>query len=1662
MKRGDRLPYPGLRAYQRDETDLFFGRDGCVNEMVDKLAATRFLAVLGASGAGKSSLVRTGLFDALELGFMQDAGSNWMIVDFHPAGRPLRQLAAALLEARDGRKPAAEETATLEAFLRRGPGSVLEWIADGNLPAGHNLLLMADQFEELFRYGDYAGRETAEAFAALLLESARLSERVFVVITMRSEYLGACALVPGLAEQINASLYLARRMTREECRQAIVGPARVFGFDIEPRLVTRLLNDLASFAPWEEDRERSQLHRLARQADQLPLMQHVLSRLWQRARLRGEGRTTLTFDDYEEIGFLEGALDQHGDEVIASLSPDAQPIVQSVFRALVAGSSLADAVRRPLPFARLVEIVGADRTLVAEVVDAFRAPGCNFLRPALNVSLTDDTMIDISHESLIRQWGRLAAWFGEEARSAATWSRLIGATERYRAGEGSLLVGLDFANARAWFEQARPTPGWADLHSGKEGATQSGQLAAVEAFLAESQANAERDEREREERLEQERRQQRELLAMREQERDSLRKRYAMLVALAVVCLLAAGYFLYANGRLTEATTRAEQLAASEAAARAEAEQLAASEADARAEAEQLAASEAEARAEADEKAAEAASAAEAAANAATQAEQAAAEAKRQEQEAEFQRRRAADALALAEERLAQAQVNLAKFLSYAALDKPNSVLAMGLILAALPVDLPTPPENDRIATVPACRTGVKCPALETAGSIIPAAVDAFARLSARDRLVAVMRFGSRSVQFTRDGKRVAAAYGYRARVWDVATGYEFAEMVHDGNVRTVDLSPDDSKAVTAGDDDTVRIWDAGTGKELRKIALDGDGIIAVFSPDGARILTGDGVGFARVWNAETGTAIATFEHGGAIQSAAFSPDGATVASASDEGLTVLWNASTGAQIAALDSAAAVSQLSFSPDGKHLLTVSWEDVSVWDALTGKLVTPIKHDAMPNFAAFSQDGTRIAVGLSDGTARVWELSGPRLVQLARLRHEGSVWWAEFSPDGSSLATASSDQTARVWDTTNWRETLKVMHDEQVNALAFSPDGTHLATSSVDVSTRIWDVRPSVDAARLEHEYDVYTAAFSADGDQIVSTTGDGRILLWDAHSGARTMDIRHSDEALSAFAALSPDGRLLATASTGPAQLWEVATKTRLGEFGEDSTAYSVKFSPDGRFVLTDGADNTVRIWDAATRQEVARTVHDDTIVVASFSPDSRRFASAAYDGGVRIGTIGTRDEVKLSHGDSVYALMFSPDGKRLITASSDGAARIWGSETGSLQLLIDESASVYETAFSPDGAWVATAATDGQVRIRSSTSGALRLAVKVGGAAYEVSFSADGERILTLSDEGVAQVWDIATGTVSSASASGDSVSAMGFSPDGTQVLAASGSVIRVWKSLTTADALAVARASEVRGLTAEEQLEYSVPPAAWEIALKENRARFNECDFEAGHPHDPLLGPGGKDFEDMDAPTAIAACQNAVEAFPNEGRYRYQLGRALRKAERRTDAVRNYDAAAAMGYPMAFYNLGIGYTEGEGVPKDGARAVAMYRQAVALGVPAAAHNLAWLYWRGESVEQDRELARKYWSIAANAGHGPAAWRLAELAENTAESGAPQDLAEALYGYARATRFYEYMNEPGAATSTRFRRATLARNLSPDVVVEQWRRASAFIAKPIDPAALPQ
>jgi hypothetical protein len=476
-------PFPGLRPFKFHESHLFFGRDGQSEQLIAKLSHTRFLAVVGTSGSGKSSLVHAGLLPALFGGFMVKAGSSWRVAIMRPGNDPLGNLARALnaddVFGSGEQANATVQLAITEAILRRGSLGLIEAIRQANPPANENLLVLVDQFEELFRVelgvGDQNEENEKAAFVKLLLKAKSQPELpIYIVLTMRSDYLGDCAQFWDLPEAINEGQYLIPRMTREQRRAAITGPIAVGGAEIMPRLVNRLLNDVGD------------------NPDQLPILQHALMRTWDKWKEDHQGNEPIDLRHYEAIGGLDQALSLHADEAYDELPEARRKLAEQIFKCLTEKGPDNREIRRPLTVRDLCAVTEVEEPEVIAIIEVFRHPGRSFLMPPAEVVLTADSLIDISHESLIRNWKRLKGWVDDEARSAATYRRLAETATLYYQGQAGLWRDPDLQIALEWRERIEPNEAWARrYHSG---------FKAAMSFLEESLAAREAEVWEKEER----------------------------------------------------------------------------------------------------------------------------------------------------------------------------------------------------------------------------------------------------------------------------------------------------------------------------------------------------------------------------------------------------------------------------------------------------------------------------------------------------------------------------------------------------------------------------------------------------------------------------------------------------------------------------------------------------------------------------------------------------------------------------------------------------------------------------------------------------------------------------------------------------------------------------------------------------------------------------------------------------------------------------------------------------------------------------------------------------------------------------------------------------------------------------------------------------------
>ncbi len=448
-------PFPGLRPFEPNEDHLFFGREKEIDELLRRLRGSRFLAIIGSSGSGKSSLVRSGLIPSLRGGFMAGASPDWRVAILRPGVAPIAQLAAALDCPEVLGAPAELEKTNrvlIEATLLRSARGLVEAVRQARLPPDQNVLILVDQFEELFRFrrdtSVEESRDDAVGFVKLLLEASRAPEfSIYVVLTMRADFIGDCMAFPGLPEAVNSGQFLVPRMTRDQLRSAITGPVAVGGGKIAGRLVTRLLNDFGD------------------EYDQLPILQHALMRTWGAWADSGhEGEIDLA--DYERIGSLGYALSRHADEAYEQAGSDEKKrLVEKVFRALTDTFTDPRGTRRPTTVAHLASICDATVDEVRSVIDLFRQPGRSFLTPPTGVELEAHCVVDISHESLMWCWTRLVLWAGEERNSAEVYARLSAAAQWYSQGRAGLWRNPELEVAKKWRIENHPNPAWARRHN---------------------------------------------------------------------------------------------------------------------------------------------------------------------------------------------------------------------------------------------------------------------------------------------------------------------------------------------------------------------------------------------------------------------------------------------------------------------------------------------------------------------------------------------------------------------------------------------------------------------------------------------------------------------------------------------------------------------------------------------------------------------------------------------------------------------------------------------------------------------------------------------------------------------------------------------------------------------------------------------------------------------------------------------------------------------------------------------------------------------------------------------------------------------------------------------------------------------------------------------
>jgi len=485
-------PYLGIRPFQYADSNLFHGREDTVNKLVDLLAQQHFVTVVAPSGYGKSSLVKAGFIPDLEAGKM-DAHVDWCIVDCRPGLHPFTNLAEQLLENNYFKQlyaPDKDRKQVVNELTRELKQTQygLTNIVDIKLkPKGFKLFLLIDQFEEVFRFHQNASEESKEInnFVQLLLTCSQ-HPNIYIVLTMRLEFLGDCARFLGLPEVINRGFFLLPRLTQEQLSEVIENPARQFNGTIRVALLDKL-------------QEEMRYH-----PERLPLLQHVLMRMWKvvanKPTNSNVSNIELTLNHYNRIGEMQ-ALSLHADDIYEELKTlkvmsgtqeetiDAQGVAEILFKQLTGKRCDDQYVRRPCLLGEITALDKISEAVIIEVIEQFAKAGNDLLRVDRSDPL--NWFIDITHESLISQWSRLRQWADDEAEMAKMYRDLekgVQAWESWRKWDKGntrepLLEGNELQKALLWLDtNPIPTTAWAKRYGDK--------FDLVQQFLAASKTTA--------------------------------------------------------------------------------------------------------------------------------------------------------------------------------------------------------------------------------------------------------------------------------------------------------------------------------------------------------------------------------------------------------------------------------------------------------------------------------------------------------------------------------------------------------------------------------------------------------------------------------------------------------------------------------------------------------------------------------------------------------------------------------------------------------------------------------------------------------------------------------------------------------------------------------------------------------------------------------------------------------------------------------------------------------------------------------------------------------------------------------------------------------------------------------------------------------------------
>ncbi|MCQ3929985.1 MAG: hypothetical protein DPW16_05965 [Chloroflexi bacterium] len=1279
-------PYKGLRAFQEADADDFFGREILVQHLIHRLnekhPLAHFLAVVGPSGSGKSSVVKAGVLPALRKNAIPGS-SRWFVSEMTPGTDPISELETALLCI------APQPPDDMTERLRATPNGLLELLPEV-LPDYPNcdFLLVIDQFEEVFTQVEN------EANRAHFLESLRIATSApnipfRVIITLRADFYDRPLLYPEFGGLMRERTEVVLPLSAEELERAIAGPAERVGMTVEPALIAAVIADVRE------------------EPGALPLLQYALTEVFERR----EGKN-LTLGAYQTSGGALGALARRAEDLFVDMSEDERQATRQLFMRLVTLGEGTEDTRRRARWAELISMSG-DSQLVRRVLDKF---GKFRLFTFDNDPQTREPTVEVAHEALIRQWRRLREWLDDSREDLRMQRRLTSATEE-------------------WLNQKKDA---SFLASGVrlqqfEALASSGRLALTQQESEYIQSSVV----ERQRQIETEKARQERELALIKQGRDRLRLLLTG-ASVAAVVMLALAVFAFNQRNVAQDN---EKRAVSESNLRATAQAETQIERDQALANESRLLSNLSLQQLAVDPIAALNLSLRALPSVATprpyvpQAEFALTRALQSSTERVYLQafdgsiREAAfdeGQIAVGGSKLITVNDNLDSDLVTALNDHTRTVQGVewGVNHQLLSYDDQTVRvwHDGALINTYTADQQVLCATWQPNAEVVAICVGQllFVWRPATNTVADVHLFNAPiqadTAKWSPDGRWLAAwdsttpgAAPSTVMIWDSQTGETAIEnnSVHTNTINAAAWSPDSQFFVTASADFTAQLWQPNADP-VALIGHTGNIVGAKFLDD-TRLVTWGEDGTARLWNT-LGEALATFGSGlVAINNIYPSPDGSKILLALNDGTGEIWDVTSATMVTALRDLSSVIQAVAWRDENIVATGSTDlQIRIWDASTGRQINTLLGHTGRLVGLRWLDNQQLQSYSQDGSLRIWQVFDAndvpqgRGIDVVLAGHTNRIENAKWLDDNTIISNGR-DGTARKWSLDTGTSVVLENESGEARTLVWSPDATRVLAYVPDGDGSIWDLARQT--SLLDIPGPIFNAIWLNEG--LLITRATGETILINPDDGQRIVGLEGHTAPVNDAQVY---GTTLATAGADSMiYLWDLSQANgeliapMLSMPTDDRQPVRLQWRADGTRLLSGGFNGDVRLWDAKTGEVLLFLTENQEFPARSvrFSPDEQYIAAPVGEAVFVWNMAGELIWQTNAHNDSVLGLDWYQNGDtlRLLTWGADGTARLWDFPSGVEVLRLADTDGISEAGFNSTGTQIMTAGRSGTILV---------------------------------------------------------------------------------------------------------------------------------------------------------------------------------------------------------------------------------------------------------------------------------------------------------------------------------------------------------------------------